>query len=203
MADYTQSDARYIEKARLVRGRSRDAYYIEMAKLVSTRSTCVRRAVGCVLVNARGEVLSTGYNGVAKGQPHCNEEGKTLLPAEFPLISHAGQTALLLSTTHEYPNACQGKDMPAGQAGDFCQSIHAEQNALLQCRNVYEIETAYITDSPCMTCTKLLLNTSCKKVVFAREYPAPLAKGLWLSENNASALSGLQDASRYWEHHKE
>jgi deoxycytidylate deaminase len=68
---------------------TRDQLYIEMAKLVAQRTTCLRRAVGCVLVNARGHVLATGYNGVAGGQPHCNEtkrEGRDYEPWGDPIL---------------------------------------------------------------------------------------------------------------------
>lgn len=62
---------------------------------------------------------------------------------------------------------------------DGCQAIHAEQNALLQCRDVYAIHTAYVTASPCMTCVKLLLNTSCERIVYVEEYPHSAARDLW------------------------
>ena len=51
----------------------RDTWAMAMAVVTAQRRTCLRRAVGCVLLNAKGHVLSTGYNGVAAGQPHCNE----------------------------------------------------------------------------------------------------------------------------------
>jgi dCMP deaminase len=59
---------------------------------------------------------------------------------------------------------CAGVHAPKGS--DLCEAVHAEQNALMQCANVQAIETIYITHAPCMRCTKLLLNTSCKTVVF-------------------------------------
>lgn len=49
---------------------SADQYFMEMANLVSSRSTCLRRAVGAVIVKD-GHVLSTGYNGAPKGVAHC------------------------------------------------------------------------------------------------------------------------------------
>ena len=51
---------------------------------------------------------------------------------------------------------------------------------MLQCKDVYSIHTAYVTASPCVTCTKLLLNTSCQRIVYLDEYPHPAAKELWL-----------------------
>ena len=52
---------------------SHDAYYLAMLKLVAMRSTCARRAVGAIIVDEKNRVLSTGYNGVPSGFPHCTE----------------------------------------------------------------------------------------------------------------------------------
>jgi dCMP deaminase len=138
---------------------SRDEWALKLALITAQRTTCCRRAVGCVLLNARGHVLSTGYNGVAAGLPHCNEHDPWH-PIGFP---------------HE----CSGAHSPSGTNLDSCQAIHAEQNALLQCRDMYAIDTAYVTASPCMTCCKLLLNTSCRRIVYVDEYPHSAAKDLW------------------------
>ena len=64
---------------------------------------------------------------------------------------------------------------------DACRALHAEQNALLQCPDVFKIHSAYVTASPCITCTKLLLNTSCKNVYYYNEYPHQEARELWES----------------------
>lgn len=153
---------------------SRDDYFMALARVVGTRTTCLRRAVGCVLVDARGHVLATGYNGVATGQPHCNQEDK---------FSDVG-----------FPHACAGAWAKSGEQLDACEAIHAEQNALLQCRDVYAIEVCYCTTAPCMTCVKLLLNTTCAKIVFAEDYVQPQARSLW--EKNGRLwvqCSGLRD----------
>lgn len=50
---------------------SHDEYYTQMLRLVAQRSTCVRRSVGAIIVDERHRVLSTGYNGVPSGFPHC------------------------------------------------------------------------------------------------------------------------------------
>lgn len=52
---------------------SRDAYFILIARAAAARSTCRRRAVGAVVVDRRGRILSTGYNGSPEGYPHCEE----------------------------------------------------------------------------------------------------------------------------------
>lgn len=139
---------------------TRDQWAMALAVITAERATCIRRKVGCVLLNDRGHLLATGYNGVASGQPHCNE------------VEHRGIVQL-------HPHACEGHNLPPGQ--DRCEAIHAEQNALMQCRDVYAIDTAYVTLSPCMACCKLLLNTSCRRIVFLQEWDDPRPKNLWLS----------------------
>lgn len=146
-----------------------DQWAMGLAKLTAQRSTCCRRQVGCVLFNERGHVMSTGYNGVASGMPHCNDEGAR---------TYEGWGEPTLPT---YPNACPGATSQSGTNLDGCLAIHAEQNALLQCRDPYHIHSCYVTVSPCMTCVKLLMNTSCRKIVFAEEYPHQEARELWLS----------------------
>lgn len=129
---------------------TKDEYFLSIARLVSTRGTCKRRQVGCVLVNKRGHVLATGYNGVAMGQPHCLDK------------------------------PCAGADCISGTGLELCEAIHAEQNALLQCRDVWEIETIYCTIAPCVTCVKLLLNTGCERIVFADDYAhSNKSQSLW------------------------
>ena len=134
---------------------SKDEYFSELALLVSRRATCSRRMVGCVLVSARGHVLATGYNGVPRGHTHCID------------------------------TPCAGASMPSGTGLDHCEAIHAEQNALLQCRDVMEIHTAYVTAMPCMTCTKLLLNTGCQRIVYVEPYPHEAARQLWIKNGRA------------------
>jgi dCMP deaminase len=124
--------------------------YLGMAKLVALRGTCSRRKVGCVLVDSRGRVLSTGYNGVASGLPHCNEG-----------------------------HPCPGAGLPSGQGLDSCQAIHAEQNAILHLADPYSVDVAYVTATPCISCMKLLLGTSCRLIVAAEAYPHSQAVDWW------------------------
>lgn len=134
---------------------TKDSVFMAVAYAMATRSTCLRRAVGCVLVNARGHVLATGYNGVAAGTPHCNQ----------PALDVA-----LCNSDDVFPYTCLGAFAASGSALDTCEAIHAEQNALLQCRDVFDIDTCYTTTFPCVTCAKLLLNTGCRRIVYAELY---------------------------------
>lgn len=128
---------------------STDEYFLQMATLVAQRATCSRRKVGCVLTNYYGHVLATGYNGVASGRRHCID------------------------------SPCPGAGLPSGEGLHLCEAIHAEQNALIQCRNSLEIYTAYCTASPCMLCLRMLMNTSCRRLVFREVYPHSEAEAQW------------------------
>ena len=74
---------------------------------------------------------------------------------------------------------CDGIDLPPGQ--DSCLAVHAEQNAMLQCRQPECIHTAYVTISPCKSCLKLLMNTGCRRIVFAEELTDSWSKTTWLA----------------------
>lgn len=159
---------------------TKDEWALRLAMITGERSTCCRRRVGAVLLNHAGHVLATGYNGVASGQPHCNELGMRGTDRHFFGKQGYDQTTKLdPADPRSYPNACPGAFSPSGTNLDGCEAIHAEQNALLQCRDVREIHTCYCTTSPCVTCTKLLLNTGCLRVVFLDEYPHPASQELW------------------------
>jgi len=131
-----------------------DEYFIDMAKLVSTRGTCIRRKVGCVLVSRDNQVLATGYNGVPSGFSHCIDE------------------------------PCDGASYASGHGLDKCEAIHAEMNAVIHCHDIKMIHTAYCTTAPCIHCIKVLLNTSCKRLVIFESYPhSETSKKLWHQDN--------------------
>lgn len=134
-----------------------DEYFIAMAELAALRSTCIRRQVGCILVSNRNHVLATGYNGVPRGSLHCNDG-----------------------------HPCPAAYAPSGTMLDGCYAIHAEQNALLQCGDVFEIRAAYVTTFPCITCAKLLLNTSCQEIVYLEDYAGGAGFDLWHASGRAS-----------------
>tara|TARA_A100001515_G_scaffold134777_1_gene125196 strand:+ start:324 stop:788 length:465 start_codon:yes stop_codon:yes gene_type:complete len=126
-----------------------DFYFLRMAKLVSERGTCIRRKVGCVFVNKKNHVIATGYNGNPSGSKHCID------------------------------NPCMGSKYSSGTGLEFCEAIHAEQNALLQCKDVYDIDRVYTTLEPCIHCIKLLLNTSANQIIYGEKYVQEWSRKLW------------------------
>ena len=141
-----------------------DLYFMRMARQVATRSTCLRRAVGCVLVGTRGRVLSTGYNGVARGAPHCNEATGFEFVYADGIDKSRSLTGQATGRRPVYGHACNGA-MESGGSLELCGAVHAEQNALLQCRDADAISFIYVTIAPCDSCLKLLLNTGATRLV--------------------------------------
>lgn len=126
-----------------------DFYFLRMAYLVSERGTCSRRKVGCVFVNKRNHVIATGYNGAPSGFKHCIDD------------------------------PCDGTKFKSGEGLEECEAIHAEQNAILQCKDVYDIDRVYTTVEPCIHCIKLLLNTSANQIIYGEQYVHEKARKLW------------------------
>lgn len=62
-----------------------------------------------------------------------------------------------------------------------CPSTHAEINALIQCRAPEQIHTIYTTLSPCVACTRAIMNTTCRRIIFLKEHTHSEARELWLS----------------------
>jgi dCMP deaminase len=84
---------------------------------------------------------------------------------------------------HNFPHCtdadCGGANLPAGT--DRCMAVHAETNALLNCGDVNQISTLYVTHPPCLRCTKELLNTTCHYIVTRYALPRDEhAIAMWL-----------------------
>ena len=114
-----------------------DKMYLDEAVRAAELATCPRRSVGCVLVDsARGRIVGRGFNGRAYGHAPCTAD-----------------------------HQCDGAWLPRGKGLGSCEAIHSEARALLA-RTDMVYDTAYVTVSPCVPCTRLLLETGCLRVVF-------------------------------------
>ena len=132
----------------LLQGSSRpgwDEYFMNIAQVVSSRSNCIKRKVAAVVVQDR-RIISTGYNGTPRGTRNCNEGG----------CPRCNELA------------------PAGTALDECLCSHAEENSITQAA-YHGISvrgaTLYSTYSPCLMCTKMIINAGIAEVVYNENYP--------------------------------
>ena len=122
-----------------------DEYFMAIARTVASRSNCVKRKVAAVVVKDR-RIISTGYNGTPRGTKNCNEGG---CPRCNSLVE--GGTRL-----------------------DECVCSHGEENAISQAAYhgvSLQGATIYTTFSPCLGCTKLIINAGLAEVVYNTSYP--------------------------------
>jgi dCMP deaminase len=122
-----------------------DAYFMNIAQVVASRSNCLKRKVAAVIVKD-GRIISTGYNGTPRNTKNCFENG-------CPRCSRVGPS---------------GKDLRE------CYCSHGEENAIVQ--SAYhgigiKGSTLYTTFSPCLLCTKMIINAGIVEVVYNQEYP--------------------------------
>jgi dCMP deaminase len=130
-----------------------ETYFMDIARLVARRATCMRRAVGAVIVKDK-RILSTGYNGAPAGLPHCRTAG---------------------CLRHLY-------DVPSGERHELCRGIHAEQNAIIQAAyHGVSIRNAalFCTNLPCSICTKMLINAGIREIYYAAGYADAMSEEMF------------------------
>ena len=121
-----------------------DNYFMDIAQVVAARANCSRRQVAAVIVKDR-RVISTGYNGTPRGIKNCFEGG-------CPRCN---------------------SDTPSGHDLTTCVCSHAEENSIVQAAYhgiSVKDATLYTTFSPCLLCSKMIINSGIKEVVYHQEY---------------------------------
>lgn len=122
-----------------------DDYFLGIARVVALRSNCMKRKVAAVIVLDR-RIISTGYNGTPRGVLNCNEGG-------CPRCNSFGKSGLDLGE---------------------CYCSHAEENAIVQAAyHGVPIKggSLYTTYSPCLICTKMIINSGISEVIYNAKYP--------------------------------
>lgn len=132
-------------------------YFLRMCDLVSLRSTCLRRAVGSVIVRGN-RILASGYNGAVSGAQHCSELG--CLREQLKV--------------------------PSGERHELCRGAHGEMNAIIQCALhgvSTEGATLFSTTFPCSICAKMIVNSGIKHIIVSHDYPDDMAKEIFKNAN--------------------
>ncbi len=118
-----------------------DENFIKIAQEIASASKCVSKKVGAVIVKD-GRILSTGYNGTPAGYINCCEYWDDKYT----------------SSHHEWSKTYE---------------IHAEMNAIIwAARKGISIEdsTIYVTLEPCSECSKNIIASGIKKIVYLKPY---------------------------------
>jgi dCMP deaminase len=118
-----------------------DQNFINIAKEIASASNCVSKLVGAVIVK-NGRILSTGYNGTPPGYKNCCDHWDGKYTKEH----------------HEWSKTYE---------------IHAEMNAIIwAAREGISIDgaTIYVTLEPCSECSKNLIASGIKRIVYDTPY---------------------------------
>lgn len=127
----------------------KDEYYLGIAKAVSARSTCLRRQYGAIVVKD-DRIISTGYNGSARGEKNCCDVGECWREAH---------------------------GIPHGEQYEKCVGVHAEDNAISQAGReaiggvlyLAGIENGKLIDAaPCLMCERKIKNAGIARVVCSK-----------------------------------
>jgi dCMP deaminase len=139
--------------------RNWDETFLKIAELISRHSTCIRKKVGAILVK-ENRIISIGYNGVLPGKKHCEDLFKSrVMDKQF-----------------------------YNQHNEFSRlnEVHAEQNCIAYAAK-HGIKTEgsnlYVTISPCKDCSKIIIASGIKKVVYLEYYDRE-PEGIQLLEEN-------------------
>lgn len=122
-----------------------DEYFKKITEDVTIRSNCRTRQCGAILVKNK-MIISTGYNGTPRNVKNCYEGGCP---------------------------RCNDKSVKSGEHLDRCICVHAEENAILQAA-IHGMSTKdavlYTTYTPCIFCSKSVINSGIKEVVYFDDY---------------------------------
>lgn len=125
-------------------------YFMGFAKQATVRSSCIRAQVGAVIVDVHNKIKSTGYNGTPSGVISCLEKGKC----------------------YRVEN-----NIPSGTRYETCQSIHAEQNAIIQAGEATCLGGSiyiYGHDQVCILCKRFIIQAGLKDVYLQKNENSPI-----------------------------
>ena len=127
-----------------------DEYYLQIADAVSVKSKCLKKHYGAIIVK-NNEIISTGFNGPARGEDHCAKCTKVgsdkdiveysscpAIHAEMNCIISASRQEMLGSTLY-----LSGRDV-SGAIDEIGLPIAAR---------------------PCEICLRLIKNAGIEKVI--------------------------------------
>jgi deoxycytidylate deaminase len=160
-----------------------DEFNMSLAYTASLKSQCIKRQVGAVIVDERGNVLSVGYNeNIPPLKPCIHDPGEC--ERDIYKRDYFGK---LKSDKQPCPKCNKPLDFTSqfkckkcnfdldeyfipDKALTNCSALHAEERALNSIQNGGKGTTLYTTASPCKLCGVKISNSGIKKVVYGEAY---------------------------------
>lgn len=138
-----------------------DCVYMRMAQCMGDLSYAIRNKVGAIIVSKNGQIISQGFNGTPTGQDNCCED--------VICESHFRDGRCFCGCEDSQKTVYRCKTCDFGKLVTKKSVLHAESNAIAKCAkwmNTTEGGTIYVTLSPCYECSKLIIQSGIKRVVF-------------------------------------
>lgn len=145
-----------------------DNYWMAIVEQIAKASTC-RVEIGTVLVKDN-HIVGVGYLGSVSGDYHCCDD-------DCLLLSNYG-----IKGSEDNLFSCE-------------RTCHAEVNAVLKCKERGSENdgwiTCYSTYSPCLQCTKILLQIGVREFIFKKDYK-DLYRDQYLSQLNKTIFKQIK-----------
>lgn len=156
-----------------------DKRYLRMTRIWSENSYAIRRQVGCLIVKER-MIISDGYDSTPSGFENVCEDVECSCKYRYG----CAYTAEPIEESIDALGRC--RECRYAKLVTKPYVLHAEANAiskLARSGNNSDGATVYVTDEPCLECSKLIIQAGIKRVVFWREYHSHEGTQLLLRAN--------------------
>ena len=167
-----------------------DKRYLRMARIWSENSYAIRRQVGCLIVKDR-MIISDGYNGTPSGFENICEDivGCKIGGDNWNEFKQCARIVFSELSQPMYKTVTK-RCCDWGNEKERCPNailktkpyvLHAEANAiskLAKGTNHADGATLYVTDAPCLECSKMIIQCGIRRVVYSREYHTNAGKEL-------------------------
>ena len=151
-----------------------DIYFHKICEAVASKSPCLSRQIGALLVRDRS-IVSTGFNGPARGFTHCGQNTPEITRNRINYIRR--DHWLTPIEDHELAQICPRKLMgyKSGEGLVECPAAHAEGNCIANAARIgaSTVGTLLYMNSiiPCKDCAIILVNAGICEVVVDETIP--------------------------------
>ena len=149
-----------------------DEYFHKICESVASKSPCLSRKIGAILVKDN-IIVATGYNGPARGIPHCGHERWLADEVLKDAAKHCSNPLILTKFRNTCPRQVMGYG--SGEGLDYCYAEHAERNCIASAARVgVSVKGTILYMNcciPCKNCLNLLINAGVEEVVVDNKEP--------------------------------
>lgn len=162
--------------------RNFDEKYMQMAYIWASNSYALRRKVGAIVVKDN-QIISDGFNGTPSGFDNdcetmectCEDSSKCYLAESDPEMRYhkVARPDGLYIPHNINKTECHRHGCPYCKLTTMPYVLHAEANAITKLAKSSQSSvgaTLYVTLSPCLECSKLIIQSGITRVVYDEEY---------------------------------